>query len=158
MTNWAYPARWGGPQTSWSPRSPRGGQEDCQKGLPPNAVTVGSAGSEAAFLEPLPVDMLWGVGAQDNAKLAGYDIKTIATLPAARRPINTVVRRERADLARRALGWTRARWRPNTPLDIGSARRQPSCGTCATIKKLAGTLRELSAEVGHRLRQDRIVR
>mgnify|MGYP006171069647 CR=1 FL=1 len=37
---------------------------------PPNALTVVPFGEEAAFLDPLPADMLWGVGPKTSARLA----------------------------------------------------------------------------------------
>ena len=43
-------------------------------------ATVVPPGAEAAFLEPLAVDMLWGVGPKTAAKLAGYGIKTIGDI------------------------------------------------------------------------------
>jgi DNA polymerase-4 len=132
------------------------GKKTAQKGLPPNAVTVVPPGSEAAFLEPLPVDMLWGVGPKTNAKLAGYDIKTIGDI--ARRPSADLIRwfgENGRDLARRALGVD------ESPVETEHTIKSVSSETTFVRdvrddKKLAGTLRELSAEVGHRLRQDRI--
>ncbi|MEW6405241.1 MAG: DNA polymerase IV, partial [Chloroflexota bacterium] len=37
---------------------------------PPFGLTIVPAGEEAAFLAPLPADMLWGVGPKTGAKLA----------------------------------------------------------------------------------------
>jgi len=36
---------------------------------PPNAITVVPFGQEAAFLSPLPAEMLWGVGPKTSARL-----------------------------------------------------------------------------------------
>jgi DNA polymerase-4 len=47
---------------------------------PPNAVTAVGAGEEAAFLHPLPVDMLWGVGPKTSARLTELGIYTIGDL------------------------------------------------------------------------------
>ena len=60
------------------------GKKSARKSEPPNAVTIVPPGSEASFLDPLPVDMLWGVGPKTAAKLVQYGIKTIGEL--ARRP------------------------------------------------------------------------
>ena len=38
------------------------------------------AGGEAAFLAPLPIERLWGVGASSRRALADYDVKTIGDL------------------------------------------------------------------------------
>ncbi|HEU0047051.1 MAG TPA: DNA polymerase IV, partial [Nitrososphaera sp.] len=47
---------------------------------PPNAVTVVGFGEEAAFLNPLPADMLWGVGPKTSARLTELGIHTIGEL------------------------------------------------------------------------------
>jgi DNA polymerase IV len=132
------------------------GKKTAQKGMPPNAVTVVPPGMEAAFLELLPVDMLWGVGPKTNARLAGYNIKTIGDI--ARRPPADLVRwfgENGRDLARRALGVD------ESPVVTEHTMKSVSSETTFVRdvrddKELANTLRELSAEVGHRLRQDGI--
>ncbi|HET9866856.1 MAG TPA: DNA polymerase IV, partial [Nitrospira sp.] len=47
---------------------------------PPNALTVVPFGEEAAFLAPLPADMLWGVGPKTSARLTELGIYTIGDL------------------------------------------------------------------------------
>ena len=47
---------------------------------PPNAITIVPPGEERAFLAPLPVDMLWGVGPKTKGRLAIFDIQTIGDL------------------------------------------------------------------------------
>jgi DNA polymerase-4 len=116
-------------------------------------VTVVPPGTEAAFLEPLPVDMLWGVGPKTAAKLAGYGIKTIGDI--ARRPPADLARwfgENGRDLARRACGVD------DSPVVTEHKVKSVSQETTFVRdvrddKELANTLRELSAEVGHRLRQ-----
>jgi DNA polymerase IV len=123
------------------------------KGEPPNAVTVVPPGTEAAFLEPLPVNMLWGVGLKTAAKLAGVGIKTIGDL--ARRPAEELIRwfgENGRDLSRRACGVD------DSPVTIEHEAKSISQETTFARdvrddKLLADTLRELSAEVGRRLRQ-----
>jgi DNA polymerase-4 len=66
------------------------GKKTGKKGQPPNALTIVAPGGEAAFLDPLPVDMLWGVGPKTGMKLAGINIKTIGDL--ARHPEEDLVR------------------------------------------------------------------
>ncbi|HSG41575.1 MAG TPA: DNA polymerase IV [Anaerolineales bacterium] len=46
----------------------------------PNAVTVVPYGEEAAFLSPLPADMLWGVGAKTSQRLTEFGIHTIGDI------------------------------------------------------------------------------
>ncbi len=48
----------------------------------PDALVVVPAGDEAAFLAPLPIARLWGVGAQTRAALAEYGVRTIGDLAA----------------------------------------------------------------------------
>ncbi len=47
---------------------------------PPFALTIIPAGTEAAFLAPLPVEMLWGIGPKTKARLAERNIITIGDL------------------------------------------------------------------------------
>jgi DNA polymerase-4 len=56
------------------------GKKSNRSSEPPNALTFVSQGTEAEFLAPLPVDMLWGVGPKTTAKLADLDIHTIGQL------------------------------------------------------------------------------
>ncbi|HEX2995542.1 MAG TPA: DNA polymerase IV, partial [Anaerolineales bacterium] len=47
---------------------------------PPNALTVVPFGDEAAFLAPLPAEMLWGVGPKTSARLTELGIYTIGDI------------------------------------------------------------------------------
>ncbi|HEU0291552.1 MAG TPA: DNA polymerase IV [Anaerolineales bacterium] len=47
---------------------------------PPNAVTVVGYGEEAQFLNPLPADMLWGVGPKTSKRLSELGIHTIGDI------------------------------------------------------------------------------
>jgi DNA polymerase-4 len=129
------------------------GKKTAKNNQPPNAVTVIPPGTEAAFLEPLSVNMLWGVGPKTAAKMAGYGINTIGDLT--RRPAADLVRwfgENGRDMRRRASGVD------DSP--VTSEHEVKSISQETTFardvrddKMLADTLRELSAEVGRRLRQ-----
>lgn len=72
---------------------------------PPNALQVVPPGQEAAFLAPLPVEALWGVGPKTAERLHGLGLHTIGDL--ARWPEADLVRRfgqHGSDLARHARG------------------------------------------------------
>ena len=129
------------------------GKKTAQKGQPPNAVTIVPPGTEAAFLEPLPAEMLWGVGPKTAAKLAGLGIQTIGDI--ARHPAEDLVQRfgeNGRDLVRRAQGVD------DSPVVNEHAVKSISQETTFARderddKVLAETLRGLSAQVGRRLRQ-----
>ena len=71
----------------------------------PDGLVVVPPGEEAAFLAPLPIARLWGVGAQTRAVLAEFGVATIGDLAAV--PVDALVRRlgaHAATLHERALG------------------------------------------------------
>ncbi|MGB8212741.1 MAG: DNA polymerase IV [Anaerolineales bacterium] len=132
------------------------GKKTAKKDLPPNAVTIVTPGTEQAFLGPLPADMLWGVGPKTAAKLAEHGIKTIGDI--AGRPSAELARwfgENGRDLAQRACGVD------ESPLvtehTIKSISQETTFARDVSADKvLADTLRELSAQVGRRLRQAEI--
>jgi len=129
------------------------GKKTARKGQPPNAVTVVPPGTEAAFLDPLPADMLWGVGPKTALKLAGLGIQTIGDIT--RHPAADLRRwfgENGLDLARRARGVD------DSPVVNEHAVKSISQETTfvrdvSDDKVLSDTLRELSAQVGRRLRK-----
>ena len=124
---------------------------------PPNAVTVVGAGEEATFLNPLPVDMLWGVGPKTSARLTELGIHTIGDL--AKWPEVELIRlfgENGRDLARHSKGIDD---RP-----IVTERETKSISQEITFSKdvrddltLTKTLREMSAEVARQLRKNNLV-
>jgi DNA polymerase-4 len=71
----------------------------------PHAICVVPPGEESAFLAPLPVTALWGVGPKTGENLARIGIRTIGEL--AEKPLNEMVRRFGAhgyDLSQHARG------------------------------------------------------
>jgi DNA polymerase IV len=129
------------------------GKKTAHKGRPPNAITVVPPGTEAAFLAPLPAEMLWGVGPKTAARLAGYGIKTIGDI--ASRPEADLLRwfgENGRSLAREARG------QDNSPVatehEVKSVSQEVTFARDVSDDKvLTSTLRELSAQVGRRLRQ-----
>lgn len=123
---------------------------------PPNAVTVVPFGEEAAFLAPLPADMLWGVGPKTFARLAELGIHTIADL--ARWPEGELIRlfgENGRDLARHAKGID------DRPITIEHETKSISqeitySRDVRDDRVLYETLREMSAEVGKQLRRNNL--
>lgn len=124
---------------------------------PPNAVTVVPFGEEAAFLSPLPADMLWGVGPKTSARLTELGIHTIGDL--AKWPESDMVRlfgENGRDLARHSRGIDD---RP-----ITTERETKSISQEITYsrdvrddKVLEKTLHEMSVELGIQLRRNNLV-
>jgi DNA polymerase IV len=121
---------------------------------PPNAMTVVPFGEEAAFLSPLPADMLWGVGPKTSARLTELGIHTIGDI--AKWPESEMVRmfgENGRDLARHSKGIDE---RP-----ITTERETKSISQEITFsrdvrddKVLEKTIREQSAEVARQLRKN----
>jgi nucleotidyltransferase/DNA polymerase involved in DNA repair len=100
--------------------------------------------------------MLWGVGPKTAAKLAGYGIQTIGDI--ARRPPADLLRwfgENGRDLARRACGVDESPLVPEHTLKSIS-QETTFVRDVRDDKVLANTLRELSTQVGHRLRQAQV--
>jgi DNA polymerase-4 len=121
---------------------------------PPNALTVVPFGEEAAFLSPLPADMLWGVGPKTSARLTELGIHTIGDI--AKWPESEMVRmfgENGRDLARHSKGIDD---RP-----ITTERETKSISQEITFsrdvrddKLLEKTVHEQSAEVARQLRKN----
>jgi DNA polymerase-4 len=132
------------------------GKKTSKRNSPPNAITIVPAGSEATFLHPLPVEMLWGVGPKTAARLAAVGIKTIGDI--AMRPTDELVRlfgEHGREMARRAVG------DDNSPIITSHEPKSISQETTfardvSDDRQLQQTLREQAAQVGHRLRKSGI--
>jgi DNA polymerase-4 len=73
--------------------------------LPPQAITVVPPGEEAAFLAPLPVLMLWGVGPKTAQRLESLGIHTIGDLARhTESELEGLFGKTGSDLARHARG------------------------------------------------------
>ena len=123
---------------------------------PPNAVTVVPSGEEAAFLNPLPADMLWGVGPKTSKRLAELGIHTIGDI--ARWREEDLIRlfgENGRELSRHAKGIDA---RP-----VVTERETKSISQEITFsrdvrddKLLEKTVREQSAEVARQLRKNEL--
>jgi DNA polymerase-4 len=122
----------------------------------PSALTVVPAGSEADFLAPLPVSMLWGVGPKTEKRLSGLGIHTIGQLAAMGESALAALFGENGrEMAHHAKGQDE---RP-----VVTERATKSISQEITFardvrddKVLESTLKELSTEVGKNLRHERL--
>ena len=123
----------------------------------PDALVVVPSGEEAAFLAPLPIRRLWGVGPQAQAALAEYGVVTIGQLAAL--PRGTLSRRfgrHGDDLGSRARGIDPSPVEPmHAPKSIG---HEHTFGhDTADMGRLEVTMLDLAESVASRLRRHRLV-
>jgi len=121
---------------------------------PPRAILVVPPGGEAAFLAPLPVRELWGVGPKMSARLVELGVTTIGEL--ARKPEAWMVKQFGKwgfEMAQHARGFD------DRPIEL--LREAKSISQEVTFdrdiaeqNRLEDTLQEMSAQVGYRLRQE----
>ncbi len=116
-------------------------------------LTIVPAGEEAAFLAPLPADMLWGVGPKTSARLAELGIHTIGDI--AKWPeseLTNIFGEHGRDLSRHARGMDE---RPViTEYEIKSISQETTF--VQDVREdgiLTFTLHDLSEQVGRKLRQ-----
>jgi DNA polymerase-4 len=123
---------------------------------PPFGLTIVPVGEEAAFLAPLPAEMLWGVGPKTSTRLTELGIHTIGDI--ARWLESDMVRlfgENGRDLARHARG--------QDDRQIVTEHETKSISQETTFsrdvrddKALEKTLREHSAQVAHKLRESNL--
>jgi len=129
------------------------GKHSARGAGPPNAVTVVPAGKEAEFLAPLPVGMLWGVGPKTASNLGDLGIKIIGDL-AAWNEKDLVARfgEHGREMARHARGISDSAL--VTEHEVKSISQETTFARDVRDDKvLETTLKELSAQVGRRLRR-----
>jgi DNA polymerase-4 len=119
----------------------------------PDALVVVPPGGEAAFLAPLPVSRLWGVGPQARKALADYGVTTIGQLAAL--PEGTLRRRfgtHGSELRLRAQGVDPSRVVPtHAPKSVGHEITFDHDVTDPA--RLEATLLDLAESVASRLRR-----
>ena len=121
---------------------------------PPFGLTIVPAGEEAKFLNPLPADMLWGVGPKTSARLTELGIHTIGDI--ARWPeseMTNLFGENGRDL------WRHAQGIDNRPIVTESETKSISQEITFNVdirddKTLEKTLREQSREVARQLRKN----
>jgi DNA polymerase-4 len=132
------------------------GKAGATRDAPPNAVLVVPAGQEAAFLAPLPVRELWGVGPKTAEVLAKFGIRTIGDLARwSESDLTMRFGKHGTDLSKRAKGID------ESPVEPESETKSISKETTFARDERDGqvlrrTLRQLAEGVGRRLRQDRL--
>jgi DNA polymerase-4 len=122
----------------------------------PDGLVIVPPGTEATFLEPLPVERLWGVGKVLAEALAGLGIATIGQLQAI--PASTLVRRfgqHGRELHDLAFGRDDRPVEPSTPAkSIGA---ETTFGVdCRDPERLRRTLRRHAERVARQLRVERL--
>jgi DNA polymerase-4 len=119
----------------------------------PDGLVVVPAGGEAAFLAPLPIGRLWGVGKVMAEALSGLGITTIGQLQ--RMPRAVLVRRfgdHGAALHDLALGRDERPVEPDTvPKSMGAEETFEA--DCRDPARLAAVLREQAERVARELRE-----
>ncbi len=132
------------------------GKKSAKGGGPPFAVTIVPAGEEAAFLAPLPADMLWGVGPKTSARLAELGIRTIGDI--ARWPESELIRlfgENGRELAQHARG--RDRRGISTEHETKSISQETTFSKdVRDDKELEKTLREQAADVARSLQKSNL--
>jgi DNA polymerase IV len=121
---------------------------------PPNAIKVIPPGQEAAFLAPLDIRELWGVGPKTADRLRALNIHTIGDI-AAYNPavLQTFFGKHGADLHRRAQGIDTRRVTPEH--ETKSISKETTFAEDVRERDvLQRTVRRLADGVGLRLRRD----
>lgn len=123
----------------------------------PDALVIVPAGEEAAFLAPLPIRRLWGVGPQSQAALADFGVTTIGQL--ASLPAETLRRRfgrHGDDIGSRARGIDGSGVHPwGAPKSIG--HEHTFHVDTRDVGRLEATLLDLAESVATRLRRHHLV-
>jgi DNA polymerase-4 len=121
----------------------------------PNNIRLVPPGEEAAFLAPLPVRALWGVGPKTAEILKAIGIETIGQIAQAQADVLAyrLGKNGAAELVRRANGLD------DSPVEVERSVKQISqevtfVKDIADAQQLRATLLELSEGVGLRLRAD----
>lgn len=129
------------------------GKSQVKSGQAPRQITIVPPGEEAAFLAPLDIQSLWGIGPKTSQKLHGQGIHTIGQLAAlSGAELEAYFGNNALEMHARALGID--------PSPVHSEREVKSVSNEVTFasdtvdsEALKRTLRALADKVGYRLRQ-----
>lgn len=133
------------------------GKASVTGGSPPNTITDVAPGNEAAFLSPLPVRYLWGVGPKTTDRLHSLNIRTIGELAAV--PIETLVQHFGKNGLLLAM---HAKGEDNSPICIEHELKSISQETTFSrnigdIINLKEALRQQSKQVCQRLQAEKLL-
>jgi DNA polymerase IV len=109
----------------------------------PDGLVVVEPNQESEFLQPLPVDLIWGVGPATHARLAGAGIRTIGDLAATPSP---VLKRLLGQAVGRKLGALATNLDPRR---VQTARRAVSIGAQHAFGRRQATLNVLRSALGY---------
>jgi len=127
-----------------------------KKNEPPFGLTIVPAGEEAKFLNPLPADMLWGVGPKTSARLSELGIHTIGDIASwNQKDLVNLFGENGRDL------WQHANGIDNRPVTPESETKSISQEVTYNVdvrdeKTLQKTLREQAREVARQLRKNEL--
>ncbi len=132
------------------------GKKTAKGDAPPFALTIVPEGEEAAFLAPLPAEILWGVGPKTAKRLAEFGIHTIGDI--ARWPESELVHLFGEN--GREL-WQHAHGLDDRPVvtehEVKSISQETTFARDVRDDRvLEQTLQEHAAEVGRRLRESEL--
>ena len=130
------------------------GKSRAGKGDYPRAITIVPPGQEAAFLAPLPVRALWGVGPKTEEKLHALGIFTIGQLAErSEKELGALFGQHGWDLARRARGIDNRPVAPERGLAKSISKETTFARDVNEAKVLEATLRRLSEGVARSMRR-----
>ena len=129
------------------------GKDRTDKSTTPNAITVVPPGEEAAFLAPLEIRELWGVGPKTAERMRGVNIRTIGDLARwDERDVVFMFGKNGGEMGQRARGIDN---RPvETEHDAKSISRETTFERdVSDLTLLRQTIRQLAEGVGWRVRK-----
>lgn len=132
------------------------GKASIKTGRPPNTIKIVPPGQEAAFLAPLPITELWGVGPKTAERLERLGLRTIGEVARySEAQLGRHFGKHGHDLAQRSKGIDD---RPvETEHEAKSISQETTFAKDVTdALTLQRTLRRLAEGVGHRLRRQEL--